>query len=108
MSTRLEALLHLVQKDENDSFSRYGLAMEYASTGDHAKAVETFNELIRRDPLYHAAYYHLAKTYEALGKVREAFAAYETGILIARKLNNQHAVNELIDARDELRYATEC
>lgn len=108
MKTRLEALLELVQKDENDSFSRYGVAMEYVSAGDHTKAVETFTELIRRDPDYHAAYYHLAKTYEALGKVREAFAAYENGILVARKLNNQHAVNELIDARDELRYATEC
>lgn len=108
MKSRLEALLELVQKDENDSFSRYGLAMEYVSAGDHAQAVETFNELIRRDPDYHAAYYHLAKTYEALGKIREAFAAYDNGIRVARKINNQHAVNELIDARDELKYATEC
>lgn len=108
MKSRLEALLELVQKDENDSFSRYGVAMEYAGAGDHVKAAETFNELLRRDPDYHAAYYHLAKTYEALGKVREAFATYEKGIVVARKLNNQHAVNELIDARDELRYATEC
>ncbi|MBL7993965.1 tetratricopeptide repeat protein [bacterium] len=107
MSTRLEALLHLVQKDENDSFSRYGLAMEYASAGDYAKAVETFNELIRRDPLYHAAYYHLAKTYEAMGNTQEAVRTYETGIFVAKKLNNQHAMSEMTEARDELKNATE-
>lgn len=108
MKNRLEALMELVSKDETDSFARYGLAMEYGKMGDHQKAADTFNQLIERDPDYYAAYYHLAKTYEALGKVREAFKAYETGIVVARKQNNLHAVNELIDARDELKYATEC
>lgn len=108
MKTRLEALIELVSKDGKDSFARYGLAMEYSKLGDHQKAADTFNQLIETDPDYYAAYYHLAQTYEALGKVREAFKAYETGILTAKKFNNQHAVNELIDARDELKYATEC
>ncbi len=107
MKTRLEALIELVAKDENDSFSRYGLAMEYGKMGDYRQAVELFNEVIRRNPDYHAAYYQLAKTYESLGKVREAFKTYDEGIAAAKRMNDQHAVNELIDARDELKYETE-
>ena len=107
-SPRLDQIESLLADDPNDAFLRYGLAMEYSKLGDHQKAADTFNQLIERDPDYYAAYYHLAKTYEALGKVREAFKAYETGIVVARKQNNLHAVNELIDARDELKYATEC
>ena len=43
---RLEVLQGMVAQNPKDSFSRYGLAMEYANTGSLEKAVEEYNSLL--------------------------------------------------------------
>jgi tetratricopeptide (TPR) repeat protein len=105
--SRMELLQELVEKDADDSFSRYGLAMEWVKQNEKEKAVETFLALLIRDPEYVPAYYQLAKTYEALDNSRDAIRTYEQGIRTARKKNDGHAVSELQQAMDALKEGVE-
>jgi cytochrome c-type biogenesis protein CcmH/NrfG len=41
MSNRLEVLRNMVAQNPNDSFSRYGLAMEYANSGELEHAIRS-------------------------------------------------------------------
>ena len=43
-TNRLEILLSMVEKNPQDSFARYGLAMEYANTGDLERAIARLPE----------------------------------------------------------------
>jgi tetratricopeptide (TPR) repeat protein len=95
-------LREFVARDEDDSFSRYGLAMEYVKVKEYDQALEHFALLIRKDPGYIAAYYHMGKTLEAAGRTGEAPAIYEAGIRIGKEKNDAHAVSELYQALDEL------
>jgi cytochrome c-type biogenesis protein CcmH/NrfG len=104
--SRIDMLHEFVAKDPNDSFSRYGLAMEFVKLDRNDEAVEVFLELIRRDPGYVPAFYQLAKTYESMENPRDAILAYEHGIRAAKKKNDVHALSELQDAMEELKERT--
>ena len=44
--SRLEILQNMVEQKPTDSFSRYGLAMEYANTGSLDKAIAEYETLL--------------------------------------------------------------
>ena len=46
MSNRLEVLTNMVAQNPNDSFARYGLAMEYANSGDLENAIQAYQALL--------------------------------------------------------------
>ncbi|MBX7152507.1 tetratricopeptide repeat protein [bacterium] len=102
MKSRLEILQELVSKDANDSFSRYGLAMEYMKNGDTAKALQTFDDLLQRDSNYLPVYYQMAKALEYAGRASDAADIYRRGLFVAKQQNNLHALSELQSALDEL------
>lgn len=58
MSNRLEVLKNMLAQNPNDSFARYGLAMEYANSGDLENAIGEYRALLALHPDYSAAYYH--------------------------------------------------
>lgn len=101
-ASRLEALKAFLAKDDKDSFSRYGLAMEYVKLNQLESALEQFAQLIRDDPGYVAAYYHMGKTLEAADRRSEARNVYQEGVTVAKGKNDHHAVSELQQAMDEL------
>ena len=70
----------MVEHNPKDSFSRYGLAMEYVKSGDLLTAVDEFVTLLDHNPSYAAAYFHGAQTLEKLGRVDEAKGLYRRGI----------------------------
>jgi Tfp pilus assembly protein PilF len=97
---RLDVLRSMLDQDPNNGFARYGLAMEYINRGDHAQAMEEFNALLAADPNYVPAYYHAGRALEKLGRVDDARAMYETGIVAARRKGDQHTLSELQAALD--------
>lgn len=101
-NTRLEALKAMVARNPADSFSRYGLAMEYRNQGDAEAAVEEFRALIAADPAYAYAYFHGGQTLERLGRTEEARELYQQGIQAAVKKGDRHAESELRGALDLL------
>jgi Tfp pilus assembly protein PilF len=101
-STRLEILKSMVAQNPKDSFSRYGLAMEYRNSGDLETAVAEFRALIAADPNYAYAYFHGGQTLERLGRTDEARAMYREGLEAASRKGDQHAGSELQGALDLL------
>ncbi len=95
MSDRLQQLLAFHEEDPSDSFVTYSLAQEYLKIGLPARAVETFEFLLERDPDYAGLYYHLGKTLETLEQWDRARSVYKLGIDKCRALGETHALGEL-------------
>ena len=102
MSNRLDALKNMVAQNPNDSFSRYGLAMEYARSGDLEQAVEEYRALLAANPNYPAAYFHGGQALEKLGRREEARALYLQGIETTTRLGDLHTRSEIQAALDLL------
>jgi Tfp pilus assembly protein PilF len=74
---------------------RYSLGLEYAKTGDHARAAEYLRDAVERDPLYSAAWKMLGKSLAELQRNEEALAAFKQGIAAAQKKGDRQAEKEM-------------
>ncbi len=101
-NTRLDILKSMVAQNPQDSFSRYGLAMEYRNGGDLEAAVREFRALIEANPNYCYAYFHGGQTLERLGRLEEAAELYRQGIEASERSGDQHARGEIQGALDLL------
>jgi Tfp pilus assembly protein PilF len=99
-STRLEILKSMVAQKPDDSFARYGLAMEYRNSGDLAAAAGEFRALIAAHPDYSAAYFHGGQTLERLGLPAEARELYRQGIEATTRKGDFHTRDEIQAALD--------
>jgi Tfp pilus assembly protein PilF len=94
-TNRLEMLEQMVSRDPNNTFARYGLAIEYANSGDCAQAVVEFRTLLQHDENYAAAYYHAGQALEKLGELEQARAMYEQGIEASTRKGDLHTRSEI-------------
>ncbi len=101
-TNRINKIREFLQKTPEDSFLQHALALEYIKTGDDEKARELFENILQREPDYIGSYYHLGKVLERMGLQHEALICYEEGMMQCKKLNDQHAYNELRAAYDDL------
>ncbi len=101
-ANRLEILKTMLQQNPRDTFARYGLAMEYANSGQLESAVAEFQALLESNADYAAAYFHGGQALEKLGRVEEARQIYEKGIEVTSRTGDQHARSELQAALDLL------
>src|SRR5258708_27618564 len=101
-NTRLDILKNMVAQDPNGSFARYGLAMEYANTGNLEQAVEEYHTLLTMDPNYAAAYYHGGQALEKLGRTEDAREIYQRGIAATKRTGDAHTQSEIQAALDIL------
>jgi tetratricopeptide (TPR) repeat protein len=101
-TTRLESLKTLSAQNPQDTFLRYGLAMEYRNTGDLESAMREFQALINDTPDYSATYFHAGQTLERLGRTEEARAVYQKGIEVTTQKGDMHARSELQGALELL------
>ena len=101
-TTRLEVLKGMVAQNPRDSFSRYGLAMEYRNRGDLEAAMGEFRALMAADPDYVPAYFHGGQTLEKLGLVDEARELYQSGVEAATRKGDHHGRSEMAAALDML------
>jgi Flp pilus assembly protein TadD len=103
MSTdRLTILKTLLEQNPNDSFARYGLAMEYANSGDLEQAVVEFREVIAGNADYSYAYFHGGQSLEKLNRSEEARDLYRLGIAAATRIGDHKGLSELQAALDML------
>ena len=101
-TNRMEILLSMVAKNPQDSFARYGLAMEYAKAGDLERAIAEYRALMEFNPDYAAAYFHGGQALEKLGRIGEAREVYEKGIEVTSRTGDGHTRSELQAALDML------
>jgi len=101
-SNRMEILKEMVAQNPRDAFARYGLAMEFANTGDLSQAVVEYNTLLEHNPDYAAGYFHGGQALEKLGRIDDARVMYEKGIEATGRTGDQHTKSELQAALDML------
>ena len=94
-TNRLDILKQMLAENSDNTFARYGLAMEYAKSGEPQKAVAEFQTLLQHDENYAAAYFHAGQTYEKLGRLEEARAVYEKGIEVTTRKGDTHTRSEI-------------
>ncbi len=101
-TNRLEILQNMLAQDPNNTFARYGLAMEYAKAEHYEQAVAEFRNLLVHDSSYSAAYYHGGQALEKLGDVEQARKLYQEGIAVTTKKGDTHTRSEIEAALDLL------
>ena len=95
-------LQEILAANPSDAFARYGLAMEYANSGDLETALAEFATLLRTTPDYTAGYFMAAQTLVKGLRIAEAKAMLADGIASARKTGNGHAQSEMEAMLEEL------
>jgi predicted Zn-dependent protease len=93
--TRKQQIEEMLQLDPDDSFLRYGLAMEHASAGDDETAAALLLDLTGRDADYVPAFLMAGQALARLGRDDEARAILKTGIAAATRKGNDHAAGEM-------------
>jgi len=99
---RIAMLTEILTANPEDSFARYGLAMEYSKTGQIEPALQEFKALIEKNPDYTPAYFMAAQTLASASRVAEAKRWLVDGISSARRTGNAHAQSEMTNMLEEL------
>lgn len=102
MNDRLNGLLELYEKDPDDSFLIYGIALEYKSKKNYTEAENYFEILIEKDPTYVPVYMQFAILKEEINEITKAKELYTEGIKIAEQKGDAHAAQEMGDFLNEL------
>jgi predicted Zn-dependent protease len=99
---RIAMLSEILAANPEDSFARYGLAMEYSKVGQIEQALQEYKTLIGKDPDYTPAYFMAAQTLASASRVDEAKRWLVDGIFCARRTGNAHAQSEMTAMLEEL------
>jgi tetratricopeptide (TPR) repeat protein len=94
-TNRISILKQMLEQNPGNSFAHYGLATEYANSGQYEEAVNEFEALLTKDQSYVAAYYHGGQALEKLGRIDAARAFYQRGIEASKKKGDLHTRSEL-------------
>lgn len=100
---RIAMLTEVLAASPEDTFARYGLAMEYSKAGQIEQALTEFKTLIEKNPDYTPAYFMAAQTMAGAERVDEAKRVLVDGISSARRTGNQHAQSEMTAMLEELK-----
>ena len=100
--TRRQMLEEFVAAKPEDSFARYGLAMDCANSGDSANADLHFKKLIELNPSYVAAYFQFGQFLARTGRTQEARSMLTAGISTAQRTGDDHARSEMEAALADL------
>jgi predicted Zn-dependent protease len=92
---RTRALAEILAQDPNNVLARYGLAMEYANSGQTDRALEEFGALLSINPDYPAAYFMSAQTLVKANRQEEARKMLVNGIAAAERNRDSHAASEM-------------
>jgi tetratricopeptide (TPR) repeat protein len=97
-SERLKQIQDMLEKEPDDDFLNYALAVELEVVGDQTKAIGQLEKLLKRNPSYLGAYYKLGKLLEESGSEAKALEVYNKGLQLAQKQDNKKAAGELSEA----------
>lgn len=95
-------LQQILAQNPQDSFARYGLAMEYSKAGDIETALAEFNTLLEKNPCYIAGYQMAAQMLASAERADEARRYLQRGIEAAQQAGNQHARSEMEALLEEI------
>lgn len=100
---KIRELAESLQKNPDDSFLKFALALELLKKDDVTKARVLFESVLRQDPDYLGVYYHLGKLYEYDERFKDAKKVYTNGLKVAEKQKNERTALELNEALESLK-----
>ena len=100
--SRRQKLEDFLEKNPNDAFTRYGIALECVREGDLPAAEVHFQALMRLNPDYVPGYQMYAQTLAQNDRAEEAKSILAQGIQAAVRSGNQHARSEMEGLLTEL------
>lgn len=95
-------LTEILAQNPNDTFARYGLAMEYSKAGEIERALEEYGKLLTTNPDYTAGYFMAAQMLAGANRIEEAKKLLADGIASAKRTGNGHAQSEMEAMLEEL------
>jgi len=99
---RIATLAEILAQDPNNAFARYGLAMEYANSGQPDRTLDEFGKLLSANPDYAAGYFMAAQTLVKANRPEEAKQMLRDGIAAAQRKRDSHAQSEMQAMLDEI------
>ncbi len=99
---RMGMLKQVLEQNPNDTFARYGLAMEYAREGQVDGALQEFQTLVQANPDYTAAYFQAAQALARADRTDDARQWLRNGIACAERVRDEHAKSEMSAMLEEL------
>ena len=85
----------MLEREPNDTFLLYGIAMEHKKTGNNEAALHMLEKVIALDPGHGYAFFQRGQILEMGGDLTAARQAYSDGIIAATKSGDAHARSEL-------------
>jgi len=101
MPTRAQ-IQRLLDLEPNDPFMLYAMATDHAKESEHLEAVSFYERTIEADPDYCYAYYHMARSLEALNRIEEAKIVLDHGLEAAQHTNDAKGISEINSYRTML------
>ena len=95
---RINMLLSMLEKEPEDVFLNYALAVEFVGEQKYKEAERQLLKTAKINPEYLPCYYQLGQVAEKIKNEKEALEYYKKGLALAQKQNNQKAVNEINEA----------
>ncbi len=93
--SRLEQLRQLVAAQPHDPFTHYGVGLECAQLERWEEALTAFDETLRLDRQYSAAYFQKARVELKLGRREAAAETLTAGIAVATANGETHTVSKM-------------
>ncbi|MFO7847925.1 MAG: tetratricopeptide repeat protein [Balneolaceae bacterium] len=104
---KINQLARNIQKDPEDTFSKFALALELLKAEEVKKAQMLFEAVLEQDPEYLGVYYHLGKLCQQRGDYQRARSLFEKGRTLAEKKNELRTKSELSEALIQLQFEIE-
>jgi tetratricopeptide (TPR) repeat protein len=95
MSDRMVQLKKMLERQPNDTFLLYGIALEHKKANEFDQALEYLSQVIKNDPGYCYAYHQTGLIHEMRADLPAARTAYKDGIAAAIKKGDAHAQGEI-------------
>jgi tetratricopeptide (TPR) repeat protein len=92
----------LLAESPADPFVLYGLAQAHAKEDRHGEAIMFYDRCLAADPAYSYAYFHKARSLEALDRRPDAARTLRAGLEAARSAGDPHAMSEIASYLDEI------
>lgn len=100
--SRLDQLTAMLEKEPDDTFLNFGMAMELAKAERFPESLERFGRVLALDSTYVAAHFHKARTLMSMGDFDAARAELDIGIRVAGECGDLHARDEMSELRESI------
>jgi tetratricopeptide (TPR) repeat protein len=98
----LEQLKKLAAASPDDPLSQYALGLEYLNQQSYGEAIAAFEEALRADAKYSAAYYHKARAEIRAGQAGAARSTLDAGIEVAKAGGDAKTAREMRELRETI------